>query len=117
MVYIEEIELLFKTDPNPITEDFMKLFQRKGLKLMLIGISNTIDTVLKSSNKFGFKIHEVENIIFSPYTAEHISEIMKDKIEQVRAATELEIVFSDKLLRFAAQKLEALKKGDFRVCL
>lgn len=59
----------------------MKLFQKKGLKLILIGISNTIDTLLKSSSKFCFKMHEIENIIFSPYTSENIAEIMKDKIE------------------------------------
>jgi Cdc6-like AAA superfamily ATPase len=117
VVYIEEVELLFKADPGPLTEDFMKLFQKKGLRLILIGISNTIDTLLKCSNKFGFKIHEVENVIFSPYTAEHIAEIMKDKIAEVRAFTRLDIAFPDKLLRFAAQKLETLKKGDFRVCL
>jgi Cdc6-like AAA superfamily ATPase len=117
VVYIEEVELLFKADPSPLTEDFMKLFQKKGLRLILIGISNTIDTLLKCCNKFGFKIHEVENVIFSPYTAEHIAEIMKDKIAEVRAFTRLDIAFPDKLLRFAAQKLETLKKGDFRVCL
>jgi Cdc6-like AAA superfamily ATPase len=117
VVYIEEVELLFKADPGPLTEDFMKLFQKKGLRLILIGISNTIDTLLKCCNKFGFKIHEVENVIFSPYTAEHIAEIMKDKIAEVRAFTRLDIAFPDKLLRFAAQKLETLKKGDFRVCL
>lgn len=42
---------------------------------------------------------------------------MKDKIEQVRAETGLDIVFSDKLFKFASQKLESLKKGDFRICL
>jgi hypothetical protein len=42
---------------------------------------------------------------------------MKDKVEHVQALTDLDIGFSDKLLRFSAQKLETLKKGDFRICL
>jgi Cdc6-like AAA superfamily ATPase len=62
-------------------------------------------------------MHDVDNIIFSPYTAEHIAEIMKDKITEVRTRTELEIVLSDRLLKYSSQKLETLKKGDFRVCL
>lgn len=117
VVYIEEIELLFRAAPTPFTEDFMKLFQKKGLPIILIGISNTIDALQKYSGKFSFKIHEIDNVIFPPYTAEQIAEIMKDKIEQVRVTTGLDICVPEKLLRFASQKLEALKKGDFRICL
>lgn len=73
MVCIEEVELLLKNEPTPITEDFLKLFQRRGLRFILIGISNTIDTLLKSSKKFGFKMQDIDNIIFSPYTATHIA--------------------------------------------
>jgi Cdc6-like AAA superfamily ATPase len=83
------VELLFRTDPTPVTEDFMKLFQRKGLRLILIGISNTIDTLLKSSKKFNFKMQEIENIIFAPYTAVHIAEIIKDKLAEVYSETGL----------------------------
>lgn len=68
IVYIEEVEILFKAAPTPVTEDFMKLFQKKNLNIILIGISNTIDTLLKSSNKFCFKMHDIENVIFPPYT-------------------------------------------------
>lgn len=69
VVYIEEIELLFRAAPTPFTEDFMKLFQKKGLPIILIGISNTIDALQKYSGKFSFKIHEIDNVIFPPYTA------------------------------------------------
>jgi Cdc6-like AAA superfamily ATPase len=87
------VELLFKNDPTPITEDFLKLFQKKSLRLILIGISNTIDTLLKSSKKFGFKMQDIENIIFSPYTAAHIAEIIKDKLGEVYSETGLKITF------------------------
>lgn len=117
VVYIEEIELLFRAAPTPTTEDFMKLFQKKGFPIILIGISNTIDALQKYSGKFSFKIHEIDNVIFPPYTAEQIAEIMKDKIEQVRSTADLDICVPEKLLKFASQKLEALKKGDFRICL
>lgn len=108
--------MLFKTEPTPITEDFMRLFQKKGLDLILIGISNSIDVIQKSSLKYSFKIQEIENIIFPPYTAEHISCIIKDKLEEMKTATEIEIMYPEKLLKFTAQKLETLKKGDFRIC-
>lgn len=86
------------------------------MDLILIGISNSIDVIQKSAMKFSFKIHEIENIIFPPYTAEHISCIIKDKLEEMRAATGIEIVYSDNLLKYTSQKLETLKKGDFRIC-
>jgi len=56
------------------------LFGRKNIKLILIGISNTIDTLQKYSSKFSFKIQDIDNVVFSPYSCEHISEIMKDKL-------------------------------------
>lgn len=104
-MYIEEVELLFKADPTPITEDFMKLFQKKGLRLILIGISNTIDTLLKSSSKFCFKMQDIENVIFPPYNAEQLGEIMKDKLAEVQRVTDIEIAFTDRLIRYASLKL------------
>lgn len=57
IVYIEEIEVLFKSEPTPITEDFLRLFQKKSVNLILIGISNSIDVIQKSSLKYSFKIN------------------------------------------------------------
>jgi len=31
------------------------LFKNKELRLILVGISNTIDTLIKSANKLGFR--------------------------------------------------------------
>ncbi len=50
-------------------------------------------------------MHDIENVIFPPYSSEHIAEIMKDKVQEIEAKTSLSITISDKLLRFAAQKL------------
>lgn len=117
VVCIEEIELLFKSAPGIVSEDFLTLFQKKSVNLVLVGISNTIDTLQKYSGKYSFKVSEIENVVFAPYKAEHIMAIMQDKLALVRQKFSLDLAFPDKLLKFAAQKLETLKKGDFRICL
>jgi Cdc6-like AAA superfamily ATPase len=91
IIYIEEIEILFKTAPDIISEDFLLLFSKKNINLILIGISNTIDTLQKYSSKFSFKINDIENVVFQPYTCENIIMIMKDKLEQISKKTYLEI--------------------------
>ena len=60
---------------------------------------------------------EIDNVVFEPYKMEHIMAIMSDKIEHIGKRMRIKIVFAEKLLKFAAQKLETLKKGDFRICI
>ena len=59
VVYVEEIELLFKGQPTVISEDFMTLFLKKSVNLVLLGISNTIDTLQKYSSKYSFNISDI----------------------------------------------------------
>ena len=55
--------------------------------------------------------------MFSPYTAEQIMLIFKDKLEYIQKKMNIHINYSDKLLKFSATKLEGLRKGDFRICV
>ena len=66
-MYIEEIELLFKAPPSAISEDFLTLFLKKSANLVLLGISNTINTLQRYSSKYSFNIGEIENVVFEPY--------------------------------------------------
>ena len=47
----------------------MSLFNKNGLKMILLGISNTIDTIQKYSSKHAFSVAKIGNIVFKPYTA------------------------------------------------
>jgi Cdc6-like AAA superfamily ATPase len=59
VVYVEEVELIFKSAPDAVSEDFLTLFLRKSVNLVLLGISNTIDTLQKYSGRYSFKITEI----------------------------------------------------------
>lgn len=48
--------MLFKSAPGIVSEDFLLLFLKKSVNLILLGISNTIDTLQKYSGKYSFKI-------------------------------------------------------------
>lgn len=87
------------------------------MNLILVGISNTIDTLQKYSGKYSFKVSEIENIVFAPYRTEHIMAILQDKISHLKGKFNITVDFPEKLLKFSSQKLETLKKGDFRICL
>lgn len=54
VVYIEEIDLLFKSTCNVLSEDFMSLFGRKKLPIILLGVSNTANALIKYDSKFHF---------------------------------------------------------------
>ncbi len=70
-----------------------------------MGISNTADALQKYSGKYSFKVSEIENVVFAPYRAEQISATIKDKLEHIALSYKIEVIFDDKLLRFASQKL------------
>lgn len=75
------------------------------MNLVLVGISNTIDTLQKYSGNYSFKVTDIENVVFSPYKAEQIQVILTDKIKHLKEKFKIIIEFPEKLLKFAAQKL------------
>lgn len=44
---------------------------------MLLGVSNTIDSIAAYSKNIAVDLKEIKNIVFEPYTRDHIVEIMK----------------------------------------
>ena len=43
---------------------------------MLIGVSNTIDTLTKYSKSIAINIKEIKNIVFEPYEKDHVMKII-----------------------------------------
>ena len=67
VLYIEEIEVILEQKTNIFTEDFFKLFSNPKIDIMLLGISNTIDAMVKYSKNIALNINEIKNIVFKPY--------------------------------------------------
>lgn len=115
VLYIEEVELFFNSTKEYLSEDFFSLFSNKNLKIMLIGISNDIDALEKYGPKFNVGVSDVSNIVFNPYTIEEVKNIIEDKIATVAAKTGIRLLFTEKLVRYSANKMNEMKKGDMRI--
>jgi hypothetical protein len=57
VLYIEEIEVILEQKTNIFTEDFFKLFSNLKIDIMLLGISNTIDAMVKYSKNIALNIN------------------------------------------------------------
>lgn len=69
---MEEVELFFNSYKEALSEDFFDIFCNKNLKILLLGISNTIDALEKYGDKLKVKVSEVTNIVFNPYTKDQL---------------------------------------------
>ena len=61
--------------------------------MVLLGISNTINTLQRYSSKYSFNVTEIENIVFEPYKMEHIMAILGEKIAHIEKRMKIKIVF------------------------
>lgn len=64
-----------------LTEDFFDIFTNRNLKIVMLGISNTIDALEKYCEKLKINVSEVTNIVFNPYTVEQLKEIIIDRLD------------------------------------
>ena len=85
---------MFKAQPNPVTDAFLSLFIKKSVNIILLGISNTIDTIQKYSSKYSFNITTIENVVFAPYRMEQIMVILRDKLEHIEKKMRIKVEFS-----------------------
>ena len=116
ILYIEEIELFFQSKDDENSEDFFDLFLgTKDLQIVLLGISNKIDSLFNKKFKLKFDGDSIENIVFNVYKIEQIKELICDKINKVKTSAGIEMVFDESLIKFASNKLDTLKKGDMRI--
>jgi len=68
ILYIEEIELFFESRDDEQSEDFFDLFLgTKNLKIVLLGISNKVDSLFNKKNKLKFDADSIQNIVFNTY--------------------------------------------------
>lgn len=63
------------------SDDFFSLFSNRKFSILLIGISNTIDTLEKYSERLKVRIPDITNIVFKPYNEVQIIAIMESKLK------------------------------------
>ena len=72
ILYVEEVELFLSSHKEMLTEDFFDIFTNRNLRIVMVGISNTIDALEKYCEKININVSEVTNIVFNPYTVEQL---------------------------------------------
>jgi Cdc6-like AAA superfamily ATPase len=60
---------------------FLTFLLTRNLKIVMLGISNTIDALEKYCEKLKINVNEVTNIVFNPYTVEQLKEIIIDRLD------------------------------------
>lgn len=76
-------------------------------KLILAGISNTMDLVYKLSQKYKHDLRHIKNVIFKPYDEDKILNIVYQRLGE-------EIIFDNNALTYAVKKILNLRGGDIR---
>ena len=84
VIYIEEIEVLFKHSSPENIENFFEVFTDKKKNLILVGITNTINFEFNLEEKLQKSLPGMKSIMFVPYNVEQMEEIMKTKVHRIQ---------------------------------
>ena len=87
-----------------------------GSKLVLISISNSIDSIVKLSKKLKIA-QSYHHIVFEPYNFNQIYEILKERVKALNCPGIDGSLFEDQSVLFCAKKLYNSKGSDIRPCL
>lgn len=61
----------------------MELFRRRDSGLWLIGVSNSIDAVEQYCRRNQLIMGSIRNIVFAPYSQEHLALLIEQKLQQL----------------------------------
>jgi Cdc6-like AAA superfamily ATPase len=85
IIYIEEIEKLFKRVSYEEVEDFLDMEgKQNSQRIILIGITNEINFGQILEEKVKRQIRGLKCIVFNPYKGEQMLCIMKSKFKRIK---------------------------------
>ncbi len=125
LIVLDEIDSLFQMASEAASRDLFNLFTIPAVavsQISLIGISNSMDLIIRLSEKHKANIGNRENIVFEPYKSDAMQDIIKTRIIEFKRMHDLdkndtdflESVFAPEAIRFCTNKLSKLKGGDIR---
>lgn len=121
IVILDEMDKLVHTNSASVnaTKVIFELFllaKLPEIRLLLIGIANSLDLKDRFLSRLNLKQELLpETVVFQPYTADQMYEIINHRINSVLLATE-ESLFNPMAIRFAAKKCSG-NTGDLRKLL
>jgi Cdc6-like AAA superfamily ATPase len=120
VLFLDELDSLLR---NPkVIHTLMDWMARPASRLLIVGISNTIDLLERLEAKTQSRGALVSKILFMPYSWKNIMEILQSRLASASAIFEetMESPFDDKALELCAKKT-GNDRGDIRralqVCL
>jgi cell division control protein 6 len=113
VLVLDEIDKL-ETKGQDVLYSLFELPRASQSKLLLIGIANTLDFTTRALSRFrSFKLSDVTELNFQPYTKEQVKGIVESRLKQIASQEEL---FNPTSLELCARKV-ATHSGDVRKAL
>lgn len=118
VLMIDEIDSLFFNSSNDKILDVFRLSNVKNSKLMIIGVSNSMELLYKIGDKYKTNLHNIKNIVFPSYSAEQLMEMISARINEFANKFGFldikENIFERNAVRLLASKIYNIKGGDMR---
>ena len=117
IVFVDEVDNLFEKQNN-ISEmlEIFKFAKMKSSNLIFIGVSNTIDLIIKLNEKYKLATN-IQNIVFQPYKWNQIFEILITRLKKSISNEKINEIFDEFGLKYCAKKIQSIKGGDIRCVL
>lgn len=121
ILMIDEFDSLFQNQEQIL--DLLKYANEPQYKLILVGVSNSMELVYKLSKKFKLNLEKVKNLVFKSYDFKQMIEIIQSRVNDFLQKNKLDVQFTlkhilqENALRLCATRIFNLKGGDIRCIL
>lgn len=120
IIMIDEIDSLFLkpvANQDRILELF-KLANLKNSKMMILGVSNSMELIFKIAGKYKVNLQSIKNVVFSSYTEEQLSNIIIERTNEFLKENKVRLlpeqIFEKNVIRLLCTKVYNVKGGDMR---
>jgi len=125
IVMIDEFDSLFKKFSNNLEEilTIFKIANDESCKLILIGVSNSMELIYKIGKKHNKNLEGIENIVFKSYDFTQMIKIIQERIDNFMSVygfsdkVDTKEILEENALRLCANRIYNLKGGDIRCIL
>lgn len=121
ILMIDEFDSLFQTQEKIL--DLFKYANDPKYKLILVGVSNSMELVFKLGKKFKLNLENVQNLVFKSYDFKQMIEIIQSRVNDFLQKNQLDVkltlqhILQENALRLCANRIYNLKGGDIRCIL
>ena len=125
ILMIDEFDSLFTKFSNNLEEilTLFKIANDESCKLILIGVSNSMELIYKIGKKHNANLEGIENIVFKSYNFIQMIKIIQERIDNFMFVygfsdkVDTKEILEENALKLCANRIYNLKGGDIRCIL